>query len=1077
MKPCSSVLHETHFRYHIGGVGNLLSVSGDPLSLLGYDAQAFLAGSVDLAERIHAGDIECFRHFFEGNTRAGSANLRVRQANGRIRCVYAQFLCDTLDGQPVLELILQDAGGLSRNRPVAALDPMIRAMMDNTDDFIFFKDRHHVFTGASQSLAELCGYRDRSDLIGLSDYDVFPESYADRYYLLEQQVFAGLPVARKEQEILHPDGRSGWVDNRKYPIFDASGEIVGLYGIARDITGQHKLESDLLAIADFVSQDHGERFLDVLTEFSATLFEVDYVHVALLESDGLSVRVVAGYCDGKPVAPGYVYALRGTPCEHVVELDRKCYSRHVQAQFPSDRDLQTLRAEAYIGEPIVDQHGKAIGLMVLVSRQPKEDSKALIAGMRILAERASTDLQQRRAAADLQRQRETLKLILDLAPIGIWLQDGKGKMAFVNKAFCQATGIPEERFLAASHYADLIPPEFSRECLASDALALERRGVSITQQRLPFADGQVHDLQVIKATKRNEAGAVEALVGISRDVTEELHREKLLKASEQRFRSLFEQMPNIAVQGYDTRRQVIYWNAASEALYGYSAAEALGRNLEDLIVPDFMRQGVIDAVTAWTNDGVPIPAGELVLRRKDGSAVSVFSSHALLINTAGEPEMYCIDVDLTDLKKKEAELRAYQSHLEDMVSERARELLIAKDAAEAANRAKSAFLANMSHELRTPMNGVMGMMELAKRHMIDPKGRVYLDKAKGAADNLLAVLNDILDLSKIEADRLALEELPLHLSGVFDNLIGIMEHRASDKGLTLSIELPPALAHLPLQGDPLRLGQILLNLVGNAIKFTERGDVTVRAGLVEETVDSVRVRFTVTDTGIGIDPAAQARLFQSFEQADNTTTRKYGGTGLGLAICKRLVLIMGGEIGAESAPGQGSTFWFVVPLKRRLPAPPPLPSMPSDTEIRLQRGFSGIHVLLAEDEPISREIACCQLEAVGFRVDLAEDGLQALELARRNRYAVILMDVQMPVMNGLESARAIRADSLNMDTPVLAMTANAYGEDQAACLAAGMNEHIAKPVDPEKLYRALLEWLGGEATNVLMDAETKSGDS
>ena len=1053
------MLHETRFCYRIGGDLCIFSVSGDPYSLLGYDAQAFMAGSVDLAARIHAGDLECFRRFFDGIPTAGSANLRVRQANGRIRCVHAQYRCDTSDGQASLELILQDAGGLSRNRPAVALDPMVQAMMDNTDDFIFFKDRHHVITGASQTLAELCGYRDRADLIGLSDYEVFPESYADRYYFLEQQVFAGLPVAREEQEILHPDGRTGWVDNRKYPIFDSSGEIVGLYGIARDITSQRKLESDLLAIADFVSQDHGERYLEALTGFAASLFEVDYVHVALLDPDGASVRVVAGYCDGKPVEPGYGYALCGTPCEHVVQLDHKCYSRRVQAQFPADRDLQDLQAEAYIGERIVDQNGQAIGLMVLVSRQPKDDTKTLVAGMRILAERASTDLQQRRTAADLQRQRETLQLILDYAPIGIWLQDGKGRMAFVNKAFCQATGIPEERFLAVQHYAELIPEEFARVCRSSDAQALASKGVSITRQRLPFADGQVHDLQVIKATKRNEAGEVEALVGLSLDVTEQLQQEELLKASEQRFRSLFEQMPNIAVQGYDTRRQVIYWNAASEALYGYSAAEALGRKLEDLIIPGFMRQGVIDAVTAWTNGGVPIPAGELVLRRKDGSAVSVFSSHALLVNTAGEPEMYCIDVDLTDLKKKEAELRAYQAHLEDMVSERARELLIAKDAAESANRAKSAFLANMSHELRTPMNGVMGMIELAKRHMTDPKGLGFLDKAKRAADNLLAVLNDILDLSKIEAERLALEDLPLQLSGVFDNLTGILGHKAAEKGLFLHAELPPALAHLSLQGDPLRLGQILLNLVGNAIKFTEQGAVTLSVRLVSDTPEFIRVRFEVSDTGIGIDAAAQARLFQTFEQADNTTTRKYGGTGLGLAICKRLVQIMGGEIGAESVSGKGSTFWFVVPLKRRLPSALLQAETPSDTEIRLRRDYSGIHVLLAEDEPISREIACCQLETVGFCVDLAEDGRHALELARRNRYALILMDVQMPVMNGLESARAIRADSLNMDTPVLAMTANAYGEDQAACLAAGMNEHIAKPVEPDTLYQTVLEWL------------------
>jgi signal transduction histidine kinase len=261
----------------------------------------------------------------------------------------------------------------------------------------------------------------------------------------------------------------------------------------------------------------------------------------------------------------------------------------------------------------------------------------------------------------------------------------------------------------------------------------------------------------------------------------------------------------------------------------------------------------------------------------------------------------------------------YQHHLEEMVTARTRELLEAKETAEAASRAKSAFLANMSHELRTPMNGVLGMIEIAKRRMTDPKGLDQLDKAKFSAERLLGILNDILDLSKVEAERMVFESVPLHISVVVENLTSTLGHKATEKSLRLSTDLPADLIRQPLNGDPLRLGQILFNLVGNAIKFTPQGAVTLSIRSVGESSEAVQVRFEVCDTGIGIEPEAQMRLFQSFEQADNSMTRKYGGTGLGLAICKRLVQLMGGEIGVDSTPGQGSTFWFVLPLKRRKP--------------------------------------------------------------------------------------------------------------------------------------------------------------
>ena len=421
----------------------------------------------------------------------------------------------------------------------------------------------------------------------------------------------------------------------------------------------------------------------------------------------------------------------------------------------------------------------------------------------------------------------------------------------------------------------------------------------------------------------------------------------------------------------------------------------------------------------------------------------------------------CLFQDVTARKAAEAELKKYRQHLEELVESRTAELLTAKVVAETASRAKSAFLANMSHELRTPMSGVLGMIGLARRRMTDATGLDQLDKAKLSAERLLRVLNDVLDLSKIEAERMALENVPLQLGESVESVLGLLEHGATQKGLMLSKDLPADLARQILKGDPLRLGQVLFNLLGNAIKFTEQGAVNLRIRLAEETAEAVRVRFDITDTGIGIEPEAISRLFTSFEQVDNSMTRKYGGSGLGLAISKRLVELMDGEIGVQSTPGQGSTFWFVVPLKRRQgdALAPASPFAGLVLEERLQQGFTGSRILLAEDEPIAQEVARCLLEDVGLRVDLAGDGLQALALARKNPYALVLMDMQMPLLNGVEATKAIRAESLNSTTPILAMTANAFDEDRQICLAAGMNDHIAKPVDPQRLFETLLAWL------------------
>ena len=418
---------------------------------------------------------------------------------------------------------------------------------------------------------------------------------------------------------------------------------------------------------------------------------------------------------------------------------------------------------------------------------------------------------------------------------------------------------------------------------------------------------------------------------------------------------------------------------------------------------------------------------------------------------------------LTEIAERDRQLAEQRDHLEDTVQERTQALSVAKEAAEAASRAKSTFLSNMSHELRTPMNAIIGMTYMLKRNNSDPAQVDKLAKIDRAANHLLQLLNDILDLSKIDAERMTLEQTAFSLPALVSDMADLLAPRAESARLHFFVDTDPQLNGLRLLGDPLRLQQVLLNLAGNAIKFTERGEVRIVARLAEQDSESVKIELAVRDTGIGIAPEALTRIFNPFEQADGSTTRKFGGTGLGLPICQRLVRLMGGEIKVVSTPGSGSAFSFAIRLQRTEPLAeqqPDLRQSGSEAERILRTEYSDIRVLVAEDDWVNQEVSLELLrETLGLSVDIAPDGAEALEMALRHRYDLILMDMQMPVLDGIGATQAIRELDGYAEVPIIAMTANAFAEDRVQCLDAGMNDFIAKPVDPDRLFVVMLDWL------------------
>ena len=508
---------------------------------------------------------------------------------------------------------------------------------------------------------------------------------------------------------------------------------------------------------------------------------------------------------------------------------------------------------------------------------------------------------------------------------------------------------------------------------------------------------------------------------------------------------------------YLCRGRIQSCNRRLEELFAYRPQELVGQDSGVLYAdPHRVAEMAVRAhdVMAWGGSFMD----EVQLRRQDGQTFWGAVSARAIDSQDPVAGSIWIFADISDRRAASERLLEQQRLLESQVAARTRELAEALEVARSADQAKSAFLANMSHEIRTPMNAIIGLTHLLAGEVISAASRDKVRKIAAAADHLLSIINDILDLSKIEAGKLTLEMAPFRVRETLQRAATLIEERARGKGLELRVEsdadVPPVVV-----GDSLRVGQILVNFASNAVKFTDTGFVSLRVQHLAGAAPRCRLRFSVTDSGPGIAPADQSRLFEAFEQGDTSTTRKHGGTGLGLAISRRLARLMGGEVGVDSRLGAGSTFWFtaVVDLPTaeldalvpgnawRSGSPPPQ--------------FPGRAVLVVEDNEINREVALAMLAGTGVATAVAEDGAQAVRMVGERDYDLVLMDMQMPVMDGLEATRRIRTFRAADRLPIVAMTANAFGEDRSRCLEAGMNDHLPKPVTPDTLFAMLNRWL------------------